>query len=79
MIIDESFTAFLAVCEGIKKFLDVSSYEVTSYDSDCEVNFKVARRITNIPKLAEILQGYHASILEDDGYIVLRVYKDQKD
>lgn len=78
MIINDSFIELLAVCESIRKFLELSSYEVTSYDSDCEVNFKVTRRITNIPKLAELLNGFHASIFEGNGCVILRVYQDKE-
>lgn len=73
MKIDNSFTAFLAVCEEVKTYLKLNSYEITTYESDAEVNFRLTHRIQDIHKLSAILKDYQASIVQSEGFIVLRI------
>ena len=75
MKVTNSFVELLSVCEDVKKFLELSSYELRTYDDGAEVDFKVSRVISDIQRLASLCDGHKASIFESNGYVIVRLYE----
>lgn len=77
-IMRQSLTDFIDKCLSIRKYLNVSSFELHDYADGAHADFRVYEP-QEISRLAIITQGYDVRVFADENYLIITIYEKYND